>query len=332
MTYRFLTEADVVGLVDLGVAVAALESVLAEQGAERAFPVPKALGTWDPRSSMHSLGSASPEAGFAGFKSWVNTPSGASAIYALWDARDGRLAAVMEAASLGQLRTAAISGVATRWLAPAGADELAVCGSGRQALGQVAAVAAVRPVAHVRIYSPDAGRREAFRRRVEEATGLRATAYGSASEAVVDAPVVTLVTRATEPFVDAAMLAPGAHVNAVGAILPGNAELAGDVLAAADLIAVDDVDHARRASRELIEHFGDDDSTWKGVTRLADIVAAGSGRPAGARLTVFKGMGSGLSDLAVARVALARAEEHGRGIVMEQPAMRDIRLGPGVAS
>ena len=330
MSYRFLTEADVAALVDLAVAIPALEAILAEQGAGRAFPLGKALGTWDPRSSMHSLGSAAPAAGYAGFKSWVNTPAGASAIYGLWQAADGKLAAVMEAATLGQLRTAAISGVATRWLAEPGADELAICGTGRQALGQVAAVAAVRPVRHVRVWSPDPDHRDAFCRRVADVTGLSATAYPSAGDALADAPIVTLVTRASEPFVEAAMLAAGAHLNAVGAILPAYAEVHGDVLTAADLLVADDVEGARRASREMIDCFGDDDAAWKQVGRLADVVAGGSGRPAGARLTVFKGMGSGLSDLAVAQLALRQAEARNLGVTFEQPAMQAIRLGPEV--
>jgi ornithine cyclodeaminase len=326
VSYRLLTETDVAALVDLGAAIEALEAVLGEQGAGQAFPVPKALATWDPRSSMHSLGSAAPAAGYAGFKSWVNTPAGASAVYALWHASSGRLAAVMEGAGLGALRTAGISGVATRWLADPAADELAICGTGRQALGQVAAVAAVRPIGHVRVWSPDRDHREAFCGRVSERTGLRATAYDSAADALDGVPVVTLITRATEPFVDAGMLAAGTHVNAVGAILPGAAELGGDVLGAAEIIVADDVGNARKASRELLDHFGDDDAAWKAVVRLADIVAAGEGRPAGARLTVFKGMGSGLSDLAVAQVALQRAEEQDRGLVLDQPAMPEIRF------
>ena len=312
MSYRLLTEADVAALVDLGGAIEALEAVLGEQGAGQAFPVPKALATWDPRSSMHSLGSAAPAAGYAGFKSWVNTPVGASAIYAVWHAASGRLAVVMEGERAGRpadrrhLRCRhPLAGRARGGRAghlrdrPPGAGEI------------VAAVAAVRPIGHVRVWSPDRDHREAFCGRVSERTGLRATAYGTAAEALDGAPVVTLITRATEPFVDAGMLAAGAHVNAVGAILPANAELGGDVFGAAEVIVADDVGNARKASRELIDHLGDDDAAWKAVVRLADVVASGEGRPAGARLTVFKGMGSGLSDLAVAQLALRRAEEAG---------------------
>src|SRR5205823_13732471 len=120
--------------------------------------------------------------------------------------------------------------VATRWMAPESAATLAVIGSGRQALGQVAAVALVRAIRRVRAFSPTAAHLHAFVERVRgRLPDVAVEAAGSARHALESADVVVTVTRARDPFVTAAALAADVHVNAVGAITPKRAELAPDV-------------------------------------------------------------------------------------------------------
>ena len=121
---------------------------------------------------------------------------------------------------------------------------------------------------------------------------------------------MTLITRAVEPFVDAAQLADCRHLNAVGAILPAKAEFAQDVFERADRVVVDDLENARRGSRELRERYGVDAPSWPGVSRLSDVLAAGETRA----LTLFKGMGMGLSDLAMATVVYEQALARGLGV------------------
>lgn len=131
----WLTDADVASLMTINDTIEALRDTLAAQAKGQARNVRKALATWGGgRSSAHSLGSMHEAAGLVGFKTWVNTPDGASTAYALFGADDGRLIALMQAASLGSLRTSAISGLATSVLAPEDADEIAIVGTGRQAL------------------------------------------------------------------------------------------------------------------------------------------------------------------------------------------------------
>ncbi|MFD2497755.1 hypothetical protein ACFSTI_01315 [Rhizorhabdus histidinilytica] len=98
----WLTEAEVASLVDINDAMAALRVGLAEEAQGRAKTVDKALGVW-PGGAMHALGSLSPGLNYAGFKTWVHTDRGATAIFSLFDTRDGQLLAVLEAATLGQI-------------------------------------------------------------------------------------------------------------------------------------------------------------------------------------------------------------------------------------
>jgi len=304
MNVPYLTEADVRSMVSLPEVIDALEVLLRRQGSG-ADNIPKSLTTWDPASSAHTLGGIDTASGLCAFKNWVNTPVGAQAVLSLFDTVSGQLLAVIGANHLGSLRTAGIAGLATRWLAAPDARELAVVGSGRQALKQVEAVAAVRPLDRVRVWSPTPENREKFADAVRDELGLTVVVAPSLAEAIDGAPIVTLVTRARDPFIGAADLAGTAvHVNAMGAVLPANAEIAADVVRAADLVAVDNLENARRGSRELIDGCGPE---LGGVVELGQLLAEGRGRPDGARLTLFKAMGMGLSDLAAATVVARKA-------------------------
>jgi ornithine cyclodeaminase len=152
------------------------------------------------------------------------------------------------------------------------------------------------------------------------ATSRFAVAESPTLEAATkDASIVTLVTRAKDPFLRADMLAQGAHLNAVGAILPANAEFHQDVFDRVGLIAVDDVTAVRRASRELMDRFGSDEAAWKAVRSIGEIIAEGAQRPAGCDVTLFKSMGMGLSDLSIAVMALERARTQGIGRALPHP-------------
>jgi alanine dehydrogenase len=172
----------------------------------------KTHAAWD-HATLHAIGGVFADEGLAATKTSAHTPGGAAPYLLLFDSRNGSLRALIEAFALGQLWTAAVCGVATALLSDPDADELAIIGTGKQALTQVAAVAAVRPLRRVRAYSRDQGKASAFCRRVTDQLAMPAAAAGGVAEAVRDAPVITLATRATEPFLTPDMPAAGAHVN-----------------------------------------------------------------------------------------------------------------------
>ena len=158
----WITEQDVVSLVCLDDAIDALERGVRSLGQGEAFNIVKALGGFGDGSSMHSLGSGAPSLGYVGYKNWVHTKRGATALFVMFNADDGSVAAVIEAAALGQLRTSAMTGLGTRWLAAPEADEMALIGTGAQAITQVAAVNAVRSLRRLRVFSPTPEKRKAF--------------------------------------------------------------------------------------------------------------------------------------------------------------------------
>jgi ornithine cyclodeaminase len=317
---RWVTERDVVDLLDLPAAVEAVADYLLLAAHDEAATMEKTHVAWD-GNTLHALGGAAPGDGLVGAKTWAHTHGGAAPLLMLWSSETGRLVAVIEAFALGQLRTASVSAVATRWLAAPDATSMAMIGTGRQALPQVAAVAAVRPLRSVAVFSPTTEHRDRFVERVAAAgLGVEVRSAPSVDDAVAEADIVTTATRATTPILAAPAMRPGTHVNAIGAITPERRELDGDVLERCDLIVADSVPAAERLASEL--HGVD-------PTRLVPLSAVVSGavtRPAGGDLTLFKAMGLGLADLALGAHVLRRATAEGRGRAIPQPERHEPRL------
>ena len=306
---RWITEADVVDLLGLDHAIAAVDDALRLEAARQACTMAKTHITWGDGHTLHAVGGE--VGGLVGTKTWAHTAGGAAPLLVLWDAASGALAGIVEAFALGQLRTAAVSGVATRCLAGPDADELAILGSGRQGHAQVAAVDAVRPLRCVRVWSRTAVHAEDFAARLRTAGAADVVVAASVADAVAGAAIVTTATRARVPIVAAAMLASGVHINGVGAITPDRAEIDVDVLDRCTVVAADDPAAARRLAREL-----DGDTP---VVALSTLVAAGTGRPVGADVTLFRAMGIGLADVALGAEVMRRAGASGAGRPLTDP-------------
>jgi ornithine cyclodeaminase len=327
----WLSEADVTGAIDLAGAIAALERVLAAEAAGRAKNMVKTHLMVGANDVLQAIGGAVATEGLCGTKTWVNVAGKSQTVLILFSLTDGSLRAVIEATALGQIRTAAMSGVGTDWLAPADAREMAIVGTGKQALPQIAAVAAVRPIRTVRIFS----RTEDSRTKLAEAVRakfpqIEAVAASSLAEAVKGAPIVTLCTNATEPFFTGALAEPGSHINAVGAIVPARSEFTDDIFPRADAIAVDSVESVQELSREFIDYFGQGPgkgrTSWDRVRPIAEVIRAGKRRPANADLTLFKAMGMGIADLAVAIEVMKRCEAQGRGHRLPERVRQELPL------
>jgi ornithine cyclodeaminase len=244
----------------------------------------------------------------------------------LFDSNDGSLKAIIEAFALGQMRTAAACGVATQWLAEPTAEEFAIIGTGKQAISQVAAVLAVRPIRRIRVFSPDEGRRTRFVERLRSEFELETIAASSVREAVEGASIITLATRAKDPILSADMVERGAHINCVGAIVPSRAEVTSDVLSRSSRIVTDSVPQARKLSRELIDFLGSDDARWKTVQPLFTIVSERFPRSEADDLTLFKSLGVGISDLSLGIQLYRDAVSSQRGYKFSPPQRVQPRL------
>ena len=328
----WLSEADVVSSLDLPSAISALERVLAAEADGQAHNMTKTHLMVGRNDVLQAFGGAVTAEGLCGTKTWVNVAGKSQTVLVLFSLADGSLRAVIEATALGQIRTAAMSGVGTDWLAPADAAEMAIVGTGKQSLPQIAAVLAVRPIRRVRIYS----RSEENRRKVVDAVrgkfpAVEAVSAPSLAAAVDGAPIVTLCTNTTEPFFTAGMPMRGSHINAVGAIVPARSEFTDDLFARCAAIAVDTLDGVKELSREFIDHFGAGRDSWDRVRPISEVIRSGQRRSAGADLTLFKAMGMGIADIAVAIEVLKASERRALGQKLPERVRQELPLAAKAA-
>jgi ornithine cyclodeaminase/alanine dehydrogenase-like protein (mu-crystallin family) len=236
----------------------------------------------------------------------------------LYRADTGELAALIESDYLGQVRTGAASAVATKYMARPEARLLGIIGTGTQARTQLAAVSKVRKLTVIRAFGRDRGRLEKYCREMSDQLGTAVTPARSAEEAVAGAEIVITATTATNPVLSGAWLAPGTHINAIGANFAQKRELESDAVERAAIIAVDSIQQANIESGDLIQAFGDDNSRWQDVRELSEIVAGKRpGRKSPDQITLFKSNGIASWDLAVASRVYERAEREGVGTQLE---------------
>jgi ornithine cyclodeaminase len=307
-------------------AIDALRAGLLQEASGAAHNMVKTHATWADGSTLHAIGAVFEGEGVVGTKTWAHTAGGAMPLLVVIDAANGTVLAIIEAFALGQMRTGGISGLGADVLAATNATRLAIIGAGKQSLAQVAAVAAVRNLNRVTVWSPTPANRENFSQKIEATLAIESVSTSTLEEALDGADIVTLATRAREPFLKTDMLPRGVHINAIGAITPERAEFEPALLDRTTLIAADSPPQVRRLSREFQDRFGDDEQQWSRVRPLSELVAAGNGRPADADLTIFKAMGMGISDLALGVELLRRARAQGLGKPLPEVVRQSPRL------
>jgi ornithine cyclodeaminase/alanine dehydrogenase-like protein (mu-crystallin family) len=224
------------------------------------------------------------------------------------------MAALIEADALGQLRTGAASGVATKYLANANARTACIIGTGYQARTQLEAVAAVRRLERVRAFGRDPERRAKFCSEMSKRIGVAVEPTNSGEEAVKGAEIIITATSATKVVLEGAWLAPGMHINAMGANWPQKRELDAAAVNRAHKIVVDSIEQSKMEAGDLIQAFGENQSRWNAVQELSQIVAGKeSGRSAANQITLFKSNGIATWDLAAAVRVYEMAVARGMG-------------------
>jgi len=311
----YLTEEDVSRLLTMEACIEAVEQAFRQWALGQADCRPRARVAI-PGAMLHSLSAGSATWERLAAKVYATSRAGARFAVLLFDGRSSELLAVIEADRLGQTRTGAATGVATRRLARGDARTLAIVGTGWQARSQVQAVAAVRRLQAIRAFGRDRDRLLEFCRETAAATGVAVTPCPSVEEALDGAEVVVTATSSGTPVVRGAWLKPGMHVNAVGSNRPERRELDDDAVRRCDLVVVDSIEQARLEAGEL-QAPGTGPGGTAALARaveLKDVLGkTHPGRRDDREVTLFKSLGVGLEDLAAASVVYDRAVESGAG-------------------
>lgn len=254
------------------------------------------------RAVLHYMAAGDNERNYLATKNYVTRPGvGADFSVLLFDAGKARLLATIEANALGQIRTGAASGVATGYLARPDARTVGVIGSGFQAETQLEAVATVRMLDHVKVFSRTPEKRAAFSEKMSARLGLRVEAVASAEAAVRGSAIVITITNAREPVVFGEWLEPGCHINAAGSNHLRRREIDAGVVRRAGIVAVDSVEQAMLEAGDLAGAVEEGALDWKQVVEFPAIAAGkASGRTAPDQITLFESQGVAAEDLAAA--------------------------------
>src|SRR5256886_11951781 len=209
-----LTEKEVEGLRRMDDALAAVEEGLRALGRGEATNRPRQrVGTRE--TAVNVMLASWPARGYAGFKYYTASRAGIRFWVHLFDMATGELVAVIQADRLGQRRTGAASGVATKYLARSDASTVGIVGTGWQAESQLEAVCAVRSIRRIRCYGRDKARREGFAKKMASLLGMTVDAAGSPEAAIGEADIAIAAANAPRPVVPGEWLRSGRHLNPI---------------------------------------------------------------------------------------------------------------------
>ncbi|MFJ4926700.1 ornithine cyclodeaminase family protein [Streptomyces sp. NPDC088736] len=233
-----------------------------------------------------------------------NAGAGLPTVHAVINALDpvtGRLAAVMDGTAVTTLRTAAASAVALDALATADSAELGLLGSDTQALAHARAVARVRELRSVRVWSPHPGRRAEAARRLAAELGIAVEAAGTARDAVAGASMVAACTLSRTPVVRGEWLAPGCTVVSVGSFEPTRSEVDAEAVRRAAAVVVDDPVTAAEHAGPVVEALARGVLTPDDLIPLGGVLTGGrTARTGPDDIVLYTSVGLGIQDAAAA--------------------------------
>ena len=308
----FLTEEDVIRLLPIDEAIESLESAFIEQANQTGRNHARSRTSHNDLS-VTMMVAVLGQAGFGGYKVMG---SGGSMV-TLYGGEKRELLAVIESRKLGQIRTGAASGVATKYMSREDSSTIGVIGTGHQAISQISAICAVRPIKSIKAYSRNAGRREQFRNEMSNLLGIEVIPASSGEEAISGTDIAIAITnvRTLDPVLLGDWLEPGMHVNAAGANSIDRRELDDNAITKSSIIAVDAIDQAKLECADLTIPTQSGLITWDGVHELSTIVGGQiPGRTSPDQITLFESQGIGIEDIAVAAHIYKKAISEGAGI------------------
>ncbi|RLS75379.1 MAG: ornithine cyclodeaminase family protein [Planctomycetota bacterium] len=313
MAAIYLTEEDVAWLLDIDSAIECVEEAFRQLATGQADNQPRRRVVAG-NATLHVLAAGSLGLGYVGYKSYVTTRSGARFQFSLLDATTGQPVAIIEANLLGQMRTGAASGVATKVMARPDARIVGCFGTGLQARTQLKAICSVRRIERVDVYALNDVRRRAFADEMAEYCNVPMIPVHTPEAAAAEKDIVICATTSKTPLFDGHVLDEGTHLNVVGSNYLTKAEIDVTTIRRADHIVCDSIDACRIEAGDFVAGLTDGSLDWSRVRELSDVVVGQeTGRATSQDITLFKSVGLGLEDLAVAVRVFQRAQTEGIG-------------------
>lgn len=309
----WLTERDVKSLLTMEMALEAVEEAFRGLAEGSAVNSPRrriqANG-----GLFHFMASAVGLRKALGLKAYGTFGGQVDFLVPLYSGETGRLLALVEGDWLGRMRTGAASGVATKYMARPEAKTLGLFGAGSQALTQILAVCAVRPIERVNVYSRSPEKRAAFVAEAQKHVAAQIVAVDEPRAAVEKADVIVTITSSKEPVFQGDMLPLGVHINAAGSNHAKRREIDRKTIRRCPRIVVDSLEQAQLECGDLIMAIADGILHWDDVFEFADVVSGKmAGRDSAEERTLFESQGLSVWDVATAAKVYELAKARGVG-------------------
>src|SRR3954468_22972249 len=311
---KYINEKEVAQILTMPKTVELVEASLKARAEGRALDVPRVRAR-APAGTLHILQAAAPELKLIGYKAYYSNPGKGSRYHVhLIDTDSGNLVAMIEASYLGMMRTGAASGVATKYMARENAKTVGMIGAGKQAVGQLEAVCAVRKITSAKVYSRKSDKARDFCAAMSSKLGIKMEAVTSAPEAVHGVDIINVITKASNPVLLGEWLEPGQHINAAGSKALTRREL--DELAVKrSRVVVDSRGTARNECGDLLPLVETGKLDWDALPELGELIAGNvPGRRSRDDITLYESHGMGIQDIYTGHYVLETARARNIGI------------------
>jgi ornithine cyclodeaminase/alanine dehydrogenase-like protein (mu-crystallin family) len=315
----YLTENDVEHLITMHDVLEAVEGAFRRQARGDVLNQPRRR-LHLPEGTYHTMVAADLGLNTFALKAYTSYRAQNKFLVLLYDAGSGNLLALIEANRLGQMRTGAATGIATKYLARREKPlAVGIYGTGWQAQSQLEAVCAACSVESIWVYGRDVARREAFCALMASRLNLPVLSEGSPELTAAGKEVLITATTSAHPVLRGEWVAPGCHINAIGSNMLMRREVDDETLRRSDLIVVDSIEQSKMEAGDLLPPFERRLFRWEEVVELSDLVGGRrEGRTSAEQITFFKSNGIAMEDVAVATLAYQKA--------MRSDAGKDIAL------
>jgi ornithine cyclodeaminase/alanine dehydrogenase-like protein (mu-crystallin family) len=314
MPAYYLTEAEVERVLTMELALETTAAAFRKLALEEAENAPRQRVRTD-HVMLHVLPAAAKTLGALGFKAYtVSKDGGAKFHVTLFDPKQGGVTAVVEADLLGQFRTGAATGVATKKLARADASTVGLFGTGKQARTQLLAVCKAKPIKKAHVYGRDPERRKVFAAQLAQETGVEVVPVEKPEEAAKGLDIVITATSAKEPVLFGEWVGEGQHLNLIGSNFLGKTETDVEVFRRTNLVTVDSKEQAKLEAGDFVDPLKAGVLHWGDVYDFAPVlVGKYPGRESPQDVTLFKSLGLGIEDIALAVRVVELAKQQGLG-------------------
>ena len=309
-----INESEVKSIFTMPRAIEAVEAISQRQAAGEVLVHPRRRFELPDGAFFHHMAAADVPGGFVATKQYTYVGGKLKFLVSLFSTKNGDLLSLIEADILGQMRTGAASGVATKYLARKDAVTAGIVGTGLQARTQLEAIVAARELKSVKVYGRDPERREKFASETSARFGISVKAVATPIEATADVSIICTATTANQPVVSGEGVSPGTHINAIGANHMKKRELDAATVAKCSRIYVDSIEQSRQEAGDLVLGFAGHEQRWDTVRELSSLVAGiCPGRTDDSQITLFKSNGIAAWDLAAAVCVYRLAQEQKLG-------------------